>query len=76
MNIELEGLSPVQQELADRIWGLDTSEEIVAFFNSLPRSLVHDAYVVYHMMIWAGWDQTDLGEMIEANAVIDYIRSL
>jgi len=76
MNIEIDGLSPLQQELADRIWAMDSTEEMVAFFDSLPRSLLHDAYVVYQMIIWATWDQTDPGDMTEAQELIDRVRNL
>lgn len=76
MQIEVEGFSPIQRELADQIWALDSPEQLVEFFRILPRSLLHDAYVVYHMIMQAVWDDTDLGDCAEAREVIDHIRNL
>jgi hypothetical protein len=76
MSIKIEGLSPIQCELADQIWSLDSSEQLATFFKILPSSLLHDAYVVYHMIMQAVWDDADLGKCVEAQEVIDYIRNL
>ena len=76
MSIEIEGLSPVQQEIADRIWNLDNPDQVVEFFQLIPKSLLHDAYVVYHMIIWACLDQDDGGDCTEAHAVIERARNL
>lgn len=76
MNIEIEGLSPIQHEIADRIWSLETPDQLVEFFQLMPKNLLHDAYVVYHMIIWACIDQNDGNECIEANEVIEYIRNM
>ena len=74
--MKIENLSPLQSELADRIWACETPEQVTALFDSLPRSLLHDAYVVFHMIIWTWLDEQDVGDMPEAREVIDYIRSL
>ena len=74
--MEISGLTPLQRELADRIWAIDGPDQLVEFFQTLPRNLLHDAYVVYLMIIQACWDDTDLGDMTEAQAVIEHIRSL
>lgn len=74
--MEISGLTPLQRELADGIWKLETPEQVQAFFASLPRNLLHDAYVVYRMIIYEYLDEQDLGDMTEARETIDYIRSL
>lgn len=76
MDIEIEGFTPRQRELADRIWALETPEQVVEFFNTLPRNLLHDAYVVYRMIIETVWDDMDLQDCAEANEVINRVRAL
>jgi len=73
--MEISGLSPLQRELADRIWACDSTDQVREFFSTLPRRLVHDALVVYHMILWAYLDDEDLAPYTEAREVIDYIRS-
>lgn len=70
MSLEIEGFTPRQRELADRIWALETPEQVVEFFNTLPKNFLHDAYVVYRMIIEACWDDMDLEDCAEANEVI------
>ena len=76
MNVEIEGFTPLQRELADRIWALDSPDDVVAFFDTLPRNLLHDAYVVYKMIIETVWDDMDLGDCTEAHEVIERVRNL
>jgi hypothetical protein len=47
----IQGFSPLQKSLADRIWALDTDLEVSAFIMSLPRNLKREAYVVMQMII-------------------------
>lgn len=74
--MEISGLTPRQSELADRLWACETAEQVHAFFDGLPRSLLHDALVVYYMMVWAYMDEEPVGDCVEAREVIDRIRSL
>lgn len=74
MSIEIEGLSPLQQEIAERIWALDSPDQLVEFFQLIPKNLLHDAYVVYHMIIWACLDEDPGGDLTEAQQVIEHIR--
>jgi len=76
MNVEIEGFTPLQRELADRIWALDSPDDVVAFFDTLPRNLLHDAYVVYKMIIETVWDDMDWSDCSEAHAVIERVRNL
>ena len=76
MNIEIEGFTPRQRELADRIWALESPEHVIEFFDTLPRNLLHDAYVVYKMIIETVWDDMDLGDCTEAHEVIERVRNL
>lgn len=75
MNIEIEGLSPRQIDLANRIWAMDTPDEIREFFDTLPRNLLRDAYIVYLMIVWAYQDQEPVGDCREARELIERVRA-
>jgi len=74
--IQIQGLSPLQKELCDKIWSMETQEEVVSWINTLPRSVAFQAYVMMQMIVQAALDEEDLNDMPEARAVIDYIMSL
>ncbi len=57
--IQLQGLTPLQVELCDKIWGMDSQEEILAWFNSLPRSLQIPAYAMLQMITAELLDQEE-----------------
>jgi hypothetical protein len=76
MSIEIPGLSPRQIDLANRIWSMDSIEEVVAFFDTLPQRAKIDAYIVYQMILLAWQDEEPVGDCVEARAVIDHVRSL
>ena len=68
----IEGFSPLQKDLADRIWALDTELEVSAFIMSLPRSLKREAYVVMQMII-----AQELDNVMEVSPDVQaYINSL
>lgn len=73
--IQLDGLTPLQQELADRIWHMDTREEIVAWVATMPRSVAQQAWIVMQMIIAAQIDEATELDVTEARAVLDRIRS-
>lgn len=67
----ITGFSPLQRELADRIWLL-ADEDIAGFISTLPRNLRREAEVVMTMIL-----VTELDNYQEVDrAVIDYLRSL
>ena len=76
MSIEIPGLSARQIDLANQIWSMESTEEVLAFFDTLPQRARIDAYVVYSMILWAWQDEEPVGDCVEARAVIDHIRSL
>jgi len=73
--IELTGLSPLQQELAERMWNMESMDEIVAWVQTMPRSVALQAYIVMQMIIAAQIDQQAEDDVSAANAIIDRIRS-
>ena len=73
--IELTGLSPLQQELAQRMWQMDSMEEIVAWVQSMPRSVALQAYIVMQMIFAAEIDRQAESDVSMAAALIDRIRA-
>ena len=73
--IELTGLSPLQRELADRMWQMDSMDEIVAWVNSMPRSVALQAYIVMQMIIAAEIDRQAEDDVSMAAALIERIRA-
>lgn len=68
----IRGFSELQKSLADRIWSMDTREEVDEFVSTLPRSLRREAWVVMNMIIWAELDQV----MEVSPNVKNYLSSL
>jgi len=73
--IELTGLSSLQRELAERMWNMESMDEIVAWVQSMPRSVALQAYIVMQMIIAAEIDRQAEDDLSAANAIIDRIRS-
>jgi hypothetical protein len=73
--IELRGLSPLQQELAERMWNMESMDEIVAWVQMMPRSVALQAYIVMQMIIAAEIDRQAEDDLSAAQAIIERIRS-
>jgi hypothetical protein len=73
--IELTGLSPLQRELAERMWNMESMDEIVAWVQMMPRSVALQAYVVMQMIIAAEIDRQAEDDLSAAAAIIDRIRA-
>ena len=71
-DIQILGLSPLQRDLADRIWSMDTEDQVQEFVSTLPRSLKREAWVVMQMIIASELDnQMEVSPDVQA-----YISSL
>ena len=73
--IELTGLSPLQRELAERMWQMESMDEIVTWVQSMPRSVALQAYVVMQMIIAAEIDRVAEDDVSVARDIIERIRS-
>jgi len=73
--MELTGLSPLQLELAERMWAMETMEDIVAWIQMMPRSVALQAYIVMQMIIAAEIDRQAEDDVSAAQAIIERIRS-
>lgn len=72
MSNGIQGFSPLQRDLADRIWSLDTQAELEQFVSGLPKNLKREAYVVMQMIIAQELDNV----MEVTDEVSAYCRSL
>ena len=72
-DITIEGLSPVQMEIADILWKFDTIEQIDAWIAKIPtRRGRIEARVVQNMMVAAVLDQQDL----DVEEAYHYLRAI
>ncbi len=73
MEIQVEGLSALQRELADQIWACDSQEDVDNFIGALPKRLRGQARFVKEMMTIAVWDSVvkEQQEYPEAMTVLD-----
>jgi len=73
-HIRLEGLTPLQVELADRIWQMNTQEEVAAWLGELPRSLRQQAVSLLYLITVECIDQDPIENFDLAQAVIERVR--
>ncbi len=71
--IQIEGLSPVQMEMANRMWALDDIIDVDNYINMMPKRLRGQARLVREMMIAAALDQYE-GDVDLAKSVIDSVK--
>jgi hypothetical protein len=74
--LSIPNLTPLQRAIADMLWRLDTTEEIVKWFGTLPANIVPIAHSVMSMMVYEQIDQTPIEDFSDAQEVIDYIREM
>lgn len=70
----LEGLTPLQQEILEKIWSMDTQAEVIAWFDTLPRNLKQTAHAMLMMVVIEMIDQEPCEDLRLAQAVIDRVR--
>jgi hypothetical protein len=74
--LSIPNLTPLQQAIADMLWSLDTEQEIVKWFGTLPANIRPVAHGVLAIMVYEQIDQTPIEDMSAAQEVIDRIREL
>lgn len=72
--MQLHGLTPEQVELCNSIWGMDSEEELMEWFYSLPDSLKFEAHAMINLMFFEEIDQVVAGQsaadMVQAQQVL------
>lgn len=73
-DIQIEGLSPAQCEIADILWKFDTLDQIDSWIAKIPtRRGRIEARIVQNMMVAAVLDQQD-PDLEEANHYLQGIK--
>lgn len=70
--MQIQGLTRQQMLLAEKLWRMETMEEVEQFISQLPRSRRRDAWVVTTMFVAETLDDVDVIDP-ELN---QYLRSL
>ena len=72
-DLVLEGLSPLQIEIANVLWQIDTEAEIDSFIQTLPKRYIPEAIAVKELMVAACIDQAleDLEDLDLAKEVLE-----
>ena len=72
--MRIEGLTPLQHEILERIWSMDSQAEVVAWFDTLPRNLRQTAHALLMMVVIEMIDEEPCEDLELARVVIDRVR--
>ena len=70
----LEGLTPLQHEILEKIWSMDSQAEVVAWCDTLPQSLKQVAHALLMMVVIEMIDEEPCEDLRLAQMVIDRIK--
>lgn len=76
-DLVLEGLTPLQFEIAEKLWSIDTEEKINEYIDQLPKRIRKHAIYVKELMIAASLDlavQTEDDTQLAADVLRKYMR--
>jgi hypothetical protein len=57
------------------MWAMESMDDIVAWIQTMPRSVALQAYIVMQMILAAEIDRAAEDDLSVANAIIERIRS-
>ena len=72
--LQIQGLTPLQVELADCLWQCETYSDVETFLGSLPKRLAAQAQVVLELMTAAALDDIGNDDLALAKSVIDSVK--
>ncbi len=72
--IQIEGLTPLQMEILERIWSMDSQEQVMSWFETLPRNLRQTAHAMLMMVVIEMIDEEPCEDLELARIVIDRVR--
>ena len=55
--ISIDGFTPLQKEIAERLWYLQSTEEVAIYISSIPEELQWQAFAVLHTILAEHIDQ-------------------
>lgn len=74
--MKIEGLTPIQREIADVLWSLGTTEECQRWLNTLSPGVHKEALIVMELMLLASIDDyvDNMWEYPDAEAIIEKMK--
>ena len=72
--ISINNLTPLQRDICEQLWNMDSHEEVMAWFDTLPRSLQHVAYAMLQMIVAELLDQEPMEDLGLAQQVLAQYR--
>ena len=72
--MKIEGLTPLQHDILERIWSMDSKEQVMAWFETLPRNLRQTAHDMLMMVVIEMIDEEPCEDLRLAQMVIDRVR--
>ena len=72
--ISIENLTPLQHEILEKIWSMDSQAEVIAWFDTLPRNLRQTAHAMLMMVVIEMIDEEPCDDLALARAVIDRVK--
>lgn len=72
--MNIQGLSPLQQEIATRLWNCDTTEQRDREIQAMPKSIQKHAYLVVQMMLLTVIDQ-HLDKWLEFPEIKEFLNN-
>lgn len=74
--ISIPGLTPLQVEICEKIWSMDTQEEILSWFDVLPHRMRVQAYAMLQLIVAEMIDQQELTheDLAEARDMLSRLK--
>lgn len=75
--MRIEGLTPLQCEIADVLWALGTVDDCQRWLKTLPLALYQEALVVMELMIHEALEESiqEMDYYPDAEAIIEKMRN-
>ena len=73
--MELRGLTPEQVELCNSIWGMESEEELMEWFDSLPDLLKFEAHAMINLMFFEEIDRVVKNQSAEDMSLAQEVLS-
>ena len=72
--IQIDGLTPLQMEILERIWSMDSQAEVMTWFDTLPRNLRQTAHAMLMMVVIEMIDEEPCDDLELAQVVIERVK--
>jgi hypothetical protein len=76
--MKIEGLTPIQVEIADHLWSLGTSDQCQAWLRTLSPAIYDEALIVMELMMLASVDEyiDDMTSYPDAEYLIKKVQNM